>query len=361
MALRMDLWRVQGTALEAVPTVQLDLEGRLEDWLEHDPRVSGMSLVIIGRQVATEFAGRIDLLGLDAHGNTVILELKRGRTPRDIVAQVLDYASWVKDLTFAELDHICLNYRGTDLATAFSSVFDHPLPETINDDHQLVIVAPELDESSERIVNYLADERDLSINVVFFNVFRVGEHELLGRAWLKDPAVMEERAGSPRRAPWHGHWFVNVGEGESRNWEDNRKYGFLSAGGAEKYSRPLQKLEEGSEVFAYLKENGYVGYGIVTSEAQMITEFRVGPDSVPLTDLQLDAPNSFHDRDNPALCEWVVGIDWGKTFPKTEAQWFNGAFANQNIVCKLRDPRTLEFLKRVFGVAQNSRSEVGTP
>ncbi len=33
-----------------------------------------------------------DLLGLDKDGNIVIVELKRGKTPREVVAQLLEYA-----------------------------------------------------------------------------------------------------------------------------------------------------------------------------------------------------------------------------------------------------------------------------
>jgi len=363
MSIRMDLWRVRDSRLEGVPITALDFENRLEDWLEADLSICGMLLAIIGRQVETEFAGRIDLLALDAEGNTVVLELKRGRTPRDVVAQVLDYASWVRNLSFADLDRICQKYRERDLASAYGEVFGASLPETVNDDHQLVIVAPELDDSSERIVNYLAEERGLPINVVFFNMFRLDGQELVGRAWLKDPSVIEERTGSSRKAPWLGYWFVNVGEGETRNWDDCRRYGFLAAGGGSWYSEPLKKLKEGAQVFAYMKGHGYVGYGLIRSEAVMIRDFRVGDEGSPLLSMPLKAPRPDHDLDDPTLCEWVVGIDWRKTFACEEAQWFTNAFANQNIACKLRHPETVAFLERVFGAGTDASDleEVGLP
>ena len=34
----------------------------------------------------------------------------------------------------------------------------------------------------------------------------------------------------------------------------------------------------------------------------------------------------------------------------------NGAFANQNIVCRLRDEATVDFLIEEFGVQRNSES-----
>jgi hypothetical protein len=59
----------------------------------------GTSIMIVGRQVPTTYGTFIDLLGIDADGAVHILELKRNRTPRDVVAQALDYGSWVHNLS----------------------------------------------------------------------------------------------------------------------------------------------------------------------------------------------------------------------------------------------------------------------
>jgi hypothetical protein len=348
MTLRLDLWRVDGSRLVGLPAQTLDIEQRLEGWIDHDPSILGMDLLIIGRQVMTPYSGRVDLLALDGQANTVVLELKRGRTPRDVVGQVLDYASWVKDLSYEDLDRLCVKHRGSDLATAFQQHFDQSVPDSVNDDHQLVIVAPELDDSSERIVTYLAEERGLAINVVFFNVFKLGDTELIGRAWLKDPVEIEEKTGSKRRAPWQGYWFVNVGEGPHRTWADNARYGFIAAGQGEKYSGPLKKLNIGDQILAYVKGKGYVGYGVVKTPAQMIKDVRVN--GTPLLDLELQAERPGENADDPTRSEWVVLVEWKKTFPTDQAQTFKGVFANQNIVCKLRDPLTVDFVQRQFNI-----------
>ena len=44
---------------------QISLEERLEDWLENDISVLDRNLLVIGRQVSTDFGGAIDLLCLD--------------------------------------------------------------------------------------------------------------------------------------------------------------------------------------------------------------------------------------------------------------------------------------------------------
>jgi hypothetical protein len=267
MSFDMTLWRVDGSGLMEIASSALDQERRLEEWIAADSSILGMDLAVIGRQIQTPFRGKLDLLAIDSEGNTVVLELKRGRTPRDVVAQLLDYGSWVKDLGYSELDDITRLYRGNDLATVFSASFDLTIPETVNAGHNLVVVASELDDSSERIISYLSDEYGLSINAVFFKFFHDGATELLGRAWLRDPVETIQRSEARKRSPWTGYWFVNVGEGPHRNWDDNVQYGYIGAGQGEKYSRPLQHLKMGDRIFAYMRGLGYVGYGEVTKEA----------------------------------------------------------------------------------------------
>lgn len=240
MPLEMALWRVSGTKLEKLEASSLEQEQRLEEWIAADPSVLGMDLVIVGRQVQTDFRGKIDLLAIDRDANCVVLELKRGRTPREVVAQILDYAAWVKDLRYAELNRIAEDYHKKKLDSVFQDAFGDTIPESVNASHNLVVVATELDDSSERIIGYLTEEHGVSINAVFFSFFREGDTELLGRAWLKDPEETIERSESRKRPPWSGSWFVNVGEGSHRNWDDNCQYGYIGAGQGEKYSRPLR-------------------------------------------------------------------------------------------------------------------------
>lgn len=55
--------------------------------------------MIIGHQENTLDKGRIDLLAIAPDASLILIKLKRDRTPREVVAQALDYASWVDDLT----------------------------------------------------------------------------------------------------------------------------------------------------------------------------------------------------------------------------------------------------------------------
>ncbi|MEO9530827.1 MULTISPECIES: hypothetical protein [Alphaproteobacteria] len=70
----------------------------------------------------------------------------------------------------------------------------------------------------------------------------------------------------------------------------------------------------------------------------------------PEISADLVQPNLAHDRDDEDLAEYAVGVNWIRALSLTEAKTFRGVFANQTIVCKLRDPATLEFLSTEFGV-----------
>ena len=350
MPFQMNLWSLKGDSLVEVNKTKLASENRLEEWLAKDISLLGLELLVIGRQVSTVNRGRIDLLAIDRHGDLFIVELKRNKTPRDIIAQVLDYASWVRDLDYDQINKIAFDYHKKELTETYREYFNEPLPETVNSTHSMVIVASEFDESSERIVQYLADEYKVNINVAFFSFFQQEDLEFVGRAWLKDPEQVQEESKNRKRAPWSGYWFVNVGECERRNWDDNRKFGYIAAGGGLWYSRALKRLKAGDKIFAYMKGLGYVRYGEVAHEAVMVKDFIVESEKKPLLEIPLKAPKANENNDNPDLSDWAVGIRWLETFPREQAKTFRGVFAKQHIACELRQPETVEFLEREFSI-----------
>jgi hypothetical protein len=139
-----------------------------------------------------------------------------------------------------------------------------------------------------------------------------------------------------------------LGECESRAWDDMRRYGFLSAGGGRYYSDFLKKLTPGSQVLAYQKGNGYVGYGIVTAPSVPVRDFCVAGKAT--LSLPLQQPHLNHDAEDLEACEYLVAVRWLKAVPLAEAKTFPNIFANQNVVCKLRDAATIEFLRSTFNI-----------
>jgi len=156
MPLEIAVWRVDDGAASRLPLGRFDQESRLEDLLAKDISILGLDILLIGRQVATAYGKRIDLLGLDDQGDLHVIELKRDRTPREVVAQLLDYGSWVQELTHDEIAGLYSGFPGAEfLETAFEERFRKKLPESLNEAHHLIIVSSELDPSTERVVTYL--------------------------------------------------------------------------------------------------------------------------------------------------------------------------------------------------------------
>ena len=346
----MKLWKVGNDKLAEVSKSMPDREKSLENWIVADPAILGMDVLLIGRQVITSYRDKIDLLAINSEANLVILELKRDRTPREVVAQTLDYASWVKSLSYQEIDAIAHDFLGKNLKDAFEAHFDSSIPETVNSSHSMVILASELDDSSERIVEYLAEDYQLNINVIFFTFFKQDGNEFLGRAWLMDPQEVQERSQPPKQAPWTGYYFVNVGESQHRNWDDCRKYGFISAGHGPKARDAIKRLKDSDLIFAYMSGLGYVGYGTIATPAIMVKDFVVESTGKKLLESPLFQPGMKENCDDPDYSEWVATVKWAKTFTRDEAKKFTGAFANPNIVCRLRHPATVEFLKKEFEI-----------
>jgi len=362
MPIEFGLWRIDGDN-RRLSAKKLDEESRLEDLLADDPNMLGRELLVLGRQVRTASGNFIDLLGIDADGDLHIIELKRDRTPREVVAQALDYASYIRDLSYDEIAEIHDDFsEGTEFEAAFSDRFGSArpegqsgVPEDINQSHNLIIVSSELDAATERIIEYLSDEYNVPINAIRFNYYRDeddgGTHEYIGRTWLIDPQdVPEPRDG---REAWNERdFYANFGEGETRSWDDARQYGFVAAGQGKWYQQTLDQLFVGARIFAYSPGDGYIGVGEVTIEKTPVTDFDVGEgdEQKNILDADLEAEAMGRNKDDSEMREYLVGVDWDETRPISDAYWEKGMYAQQNTVTKLRNKFTLRRLYEEFSV-----------
>src|SRR6056297_1467632 len=154
MPIQHAVWTVSQDPTE-IQQGTLPSEQMLEDMIVAQPLILSSEWMLIGRQIDTGHGGRIDLLAIAPDGSLVLVELKRDRTPREVVAQALDYAAWVESLDAEDVVRIYGRFRqGESLTNDFHHRFGQPLDEEmINQTHQVVIVAATLDVSSERIVN----------------------------------------------------------------------------------------------------------------------------------------------------------------------------------------------------------------
>jgi len=364
MSLELGIWRI-GKDCQPISVKVLEYEDNLEDMLDADITIASPNWMIIGRQVRTSFNKEADLLVIDRDGNLAVLELKRDKTYRDIVAQTLDYGSWVCNLESEDIARIFEEYlnkyhserKNESINEAFCKRFlVQQMPEELNQSHELVIVCSALDDSTERIVNYLAEYHQVKINAVFFRVFEDEGRRYLGRVWLRDPSEVE-LSQSPQSGAeiWNGEYYVSFGEGGSRHWKDAVDFGFVSAGYGRWYTNTLQKLEPGARIWVNVPGYGYVGVGKVTNAVVKVDKFMVKQNGVetPITKLKVSAPKMFETKDDPDNAEYLVGVNWIKTVPVAEAIKEKGFFGNQNTVATPTSPKwqhTVERLKKRFGI-----------
>lgn len=358
MTIRHAIWKV-GATPKPLTEVSLDSENLLERMIIADPSILSERWLLIGQQVHTSHGGFIDLLALNQDGQLIVIELKRNRTPREVVAQALDYASWLKELPADEIATIFNRFsNGRSLGDAFQQRFGVPLDEEqLNGSHQIVIVASSLDPSTERIVNYL-NEMDVAINVIFFQVFQDEPNQYLSRAWLIDPVETETKAtagSAGAKGEWNGEYYGSFGHGETRDWNEAVKYGFFCGGGGAWYSRTLHLLSPGDRIWVNIPSTGYVGVGRVTGEAVRANEFQVETDEGPRPFLEI-AHADYHRAyaDDEERAEYFVPVKWIDTKPVSQAVSEIGFFGIQHTVAR---PKSHKWQHTIVRLKQKFRYE----
>ena len=358
MPIQHAVWRI-GESPAPLKVSRLAAEQQLEDMIVRDPRILSSEWMLIGRQEVTSHGGRIDLLAIAPDGSLVLIELKRDRTPREIIAQALDYASWVEQLGPEKIAQIYQRFsNGGSLDEAFQRRFSVELDEeTLNQSHQIIVVAAELDPSTERIIAYL-NARDIAINVLFFQVFEHGTEQLLSRAWLIDPGETQANVAAAttvkgEKEPWNGEFYVSFGDAASRSWEDARSFGFVSGGGGSWYSQTLKLLSPGDRVWVKIPKKGYVGVGVVQEAVQSVKDFKVQTEvgAQPALLALRHADKYRLTAEDPETAEYFVRVKWLDTVPENRAINEVGLFGNQNTVCQPTTPKwrhTVERLKLAF-------------
>ena len=177
-------------AQEAIPPAQY-VESMVESAVQKAPAAFlGMDVLLIGRQVKTD-RGVVDLLGLDQDGNTVIIELKRYETPKEIVGQVIRYRSYFrKTATSEHLNQIAEDYfgdrspDGTLIRTKFKERFGTFPTQSLNKKQIVVLVATHFPKSVLHDLEEIADHICIEFSYYrsdqgedFFAVKRVSEPE----------------------------------------------------------------------------------------------------------------------------------------------------------------------------------------
>lgn len=357
---KVDVSNKKLIALSATGFASLGLKERfdIQEWIEKMPSILGEDLLVIGKEVILSSGKRLDLLCIDKSSSLVIIELKRDDSGSSAEWQAVKYASYCSNFLSDEIYQQYATYKNITEYNAQQEIeeFIEDDIENLNKSQRIILVSKEFNSEVISAVLWL---RDFGVNIQCTrlapyidsdNELFINPETIIPLPEARDYIEKKEkkqRVSLAERPDWTGYWFVNIGEGIHRTWKDNKKYGFIGAGQGKRYSSALKRLKIGDKIYAYMKGLGYVGFGEVTLPARMIKDFNVN--GRPLLDYELEAERPNENMDSEELSEWVVGINWIKTLERDDAKTFTGVFANQNVVCKLRQEQTLRFVQNEFG------------
>jgi len=207
MATEILIWEIIEGAL--VPSEKSMIEsGRreatdLEKWIKSNPSILGEDILIIGEQIQTK-RGPLDFLGIDKAGNLIIIELKRDKLHREVLAQAIDYVS---DIASWELDRInseCEKYTGKKIDEVLIDNFDldeESIEElSINTFQKILLVGAGVDESLQRMVEWLSNNYNVGINILIFKYAQTKRgDEILAKTAIISEEVEKEKSQKHQR------------------------------------------------------------------------------------------------------------------------------------------------------------------
>lgn len=184
----MSIWKITPQGPIKVKETKLKQEKireeSLEDWIVSDPNLLGERLLIIGRQVLIPDVGdRLDILALDSQGNSVVIELKRGKLKDPVDMQAIRYASYISKWGFEDFETQARKYLGKpeEPEFNFNERFETFCEEMgvdkvpdLNNEQRIIIVGAEVKEKLGSVALWLR-QHSVDIKVIEVEVYREGE------------------------------------------------------------------------------------------------------------------------------------------------------------------------------------------
>jgi len=163
-------------------------EDDLHKILEENPllivsEIFDTKVVLLKSKFLFSSGDEADMVLCDATGDLVIVELKRGRAPRDSIAQLMDYASQISKMSIEEL---LVQTRFRDISEVITEFgvdvnenkenFEETFKKSM-DSPRLMLVSYDIPDDIKRVAKWLRT-KGIMINCVEFDYFASGENEL---------------------------------------------------------------------------------------------------------------------------------------------------------------------------------------
>jgi len=205
MATEIKVWQIESGKLIPIEVTMAEA-GRtepqdLETWIKSSADILGQDILIIGEQVQTK-SGPLDFLGIDKSGNIIIIELKRDKIPREALAQAVDYASDVASWDLDKLSEECSKYLKRSLEEYITDNFQDINVEdlSINQAQRILLVGTYIEESLQRMIEWLSGNYGVSINAIIFKYIKTRSgDELIARTMIIPEELERERIQRTQR------------------------------------------------------------------------------------------------------------------------------------------------------------------
>ena len=204
MAIEIKTWEILDGKLKSIDITLEENQRKeredLEKWILTNPAILGEDIALIGEQVQTK-SGPLDFLGIDVNGNTVIVELKRDKLPRNVISQVIDYASDISNWDIDKLGEVCREFNSKSLEDYLSESFDEINLEdiVINNNQRLLVVGFGIEEATSRMIEWLSTNFNVSINAIILNYSKTSSNnELLSRTVIIPEEVEKQKANKKK-------------------------------------------------------------------------------------------------------------------------------------------------------------------
>lgn len=179
---------------ENTPKEEDIIEEDLHRWIEEEPEIVHKDMRVLGSYVP--IGGKeLDILGFMPDNSLAVVELKIGETSRKVVAQAIDYAS-----RLAKMDKVGLDSLSEEVEDSLGELFEEEKIEgysDIKEEPMIFIVAPELDNDTKNMIDYLSEMYEVPINGVMVSYAKLSDDtEILNRTRVVSEEEMEERLPS---------------------------------------------------------------------------------------------------------------------------------------------------------------------
>jgi len=200
MATEIQSWQILNGKLVPIKSSMIEEKRKekedLEQWLKTNSEILGKDIVIIGEQVNTR-SGPIDFLGIDKNGNPVVIELKRDKLPRETLAQAIDYASDISTWDIEKYSEICSKFTSKTLEDYLSEKIGGKEIEelVISQSIRILLVGFSIEESLSRMIEWLSNTYNISINAIILNYIKTNSgEELLSKTVIIPEEIDQEKA-----------------------------------------------------------------------------------------------------------------------------------------------------------------------